>query len=108
MVGRFGEGRQEETRGRKSPQSARPSGRALQPATTPAVIPVTGGPGSVVLAGSRIGAGASVMAGSDTAVLHLSRGGEIRVCPGTTVSVTPSQNKHELMLGMSTGALEAH
>jgi hypothetical protein len=84
-----------------------PSAPALAIRAAPSVVPVTGVAGSVVMAGSRIAAGSSITAGSETAVLHVAQQGEVRVCPGTTVSVTPSDKARELMLGMSTGALEA-
>jgi hypothetical protein len=98
--------------GRSSTEASR------SPFQTPTVAALTSAPQPVVravraagplsLASNTESVGTSFSAGADTAVLSLSSGGELRVCPGTTLSITPSQSKHNLLLGMNSGALEAH
>jgi hypothetical protein len=64
--------------------------------------------GSVQLtgAGATVMSGASVTAGDAAARLKLARGGNVRVCPQTSISVSASGNGSSLMLGLGTGALE--
>jgi hypothetical protein len=66
--------------------------------------------GSVVLAasGTTVLSGSQVSAGGSAAVLKLQRGGELRICPRTSLSVNTSPTGGELMIGFNTGALELH
>jgi hypothetical protein len=97
--------------GKTAGQASSPFQPPPSPSLTPAPQPVVAAVRSAsptALAEIGKGIGSTIAAGLDTTVLTLSRGGEVRVCPGTTVSVTPSQNRHNVMFSMNTGALEAH
>jgi hypothetical protein len=90
----------------KKPTRQPPQVLSLTPAAKPVAVPVTSGIGDVVLAGKQFAAGSTLTAEKDTAVLRLTRGGEVRVCPGTSLSISPSKTSKDLMFGMSSGALE--
>ena len=86
-----------------------PSVPSFSAGVQPVAVPYAeGSGGTLVEAGSRVASGASISAKEETAVLRLTRGGEVKVCPGTTVSVTTSQEGKDLLLGISTGAMETH
>ena len=86
-----------------------PTAPALTPGTEPVAVPVAEGTtGTMVEAGSRVASGSTIAARDETAILRLARGGEIRVCAQTTVSVATSPDGQSLMLGMNTGAMETH
>jgi hypothetical protein len=66
--------------------------------------------GSVVLAasGTSVLSGSEISAGQSAATLKLQRGGELRICPRTSLSVNTSPTGGELMIGFNTGSLELH
>ncbi|HEY1801645.1 MAG TPA: AMIN domain-containing protein [Terriglobales bacterium] len=92
-----------------SAEHAPPTVPALAREEQPAAVPVSSATsGGVMMDAARLAAGSAITAGSETAILHLARGGEVKVCAGTTISVTSSKSGEELMLGVSTGAIEGH
>jgi len=64
--------------------------------------------GSVQLAGAgmQVLNGSLVGAGQSPALLRLARGGDLRVCPRTSLSISGSRSG--LMLGMNSGAIETN
>jgi hypothetical protein len=83
-----------------------PSVTALGHNTEAVAVPVNR-PGRLIFA-DQLASGTSFSAGFDTETLRLSRGGEVHVCPRTTVSVVHPQNAPGLMLAMGVGAIETH
>jgi len=93
----------------KESESARAkptSATVLTSAPEPVALPAS--PSGKVVYLDRLRSGSSYSANFATETLRLSRGGEVRVCPGTTISVSYPKVGPELMLGMSVGALETH
>ena len=56
--------------------------------------------------GTRVLSGSQVTAGEAAALLRLMRGGFVRVCPRTTLSLTADNSGKTLVLGMNAGAVE--
>jgi hypothetical protein len=64
--------------------------------------------GSVVLASGapKLTSGSSVTAGTSTAVVRLDRGGQVRICPGSSVTLASAGGASSLLMSLGSGALE--
>lgn len=59
-----------------------------------------GATGTVVMSGSQ------VTAGANPATIKLTRGGELKVCAGASITITSSANGHEALIGLNNGTIE--
>src|SRR5512146_3426760 len=66
--------------------------------------------GSVTLAagGAQVMSGSQVAAGDRPALLRLARGGTVRICPKTIVTVSSSLSGRSLLYSLSKGQIEFH
>ena len=56
--------------------------------------------------GTQVMSGSQVSAGEGAAVLKLKRGGQVRICPGTNLSLSSDTSGKALALAMSAGSME--
>lgn len=56
--------------------------------------------------GLEVSNGSVITAGEHSATLRLQRGGQVRICPGTNLTVNRSADGQELMFAMSAGSME--
>src|SRR5215471_2187738 len=82
----------------QGPGSGAPVGELFATAPGAAVVALTAGTGMSVASGSELAAGVA------PATLKLARGGQVRICPKTRLTVSDAGTG--LMLGMGTGAVE--
>jgi len=66
--------------------------------------------GSLVMTagGTHVLSGSQVAAGENVALLRLLRGGEVRICRGTSVAISEQDVGAPMLLGINTGSLELH
>src|SRR5512147_2995301 len=66
--------------------------------------------GSVTLAagGAQVMSGSQVSAGARPAILKLTRGGTVRICPNTILTVTSSISGRSLLYSLNKGQIEFH
>jgi hypothetical protein len=64
--------------------------------------------GSVILSGNgaHVLSGSQVSAGDGAALLKLERGGDIRICPKTNLSLSADESGKALVLGLNAGQME--
>ena len=101
--------------GKTTPNSAGSNGFAVAAASDPSTIGEVLASdavvkGSITMAGSGISvmSGASITAVKGAATLRLRRGGEVRVCAPTTLTITSSKNERELLMSINVGSMETH